>query len=44
VESLEQFEIDDRRSPKEVADMIARNGYKPVWKDWEVFGENQKII
>jgi len=38
VESLEQFEIDDRRSPAEVADMITRNGYKPVWKDWAVFG------
>lgn len=38
VESLEQFEVDDRRSPQQVADMIARNGYTAVWKDWEIFG------
>jgi len=38
VESLEQFEIDDRRSPQEVAAMIAQSGYKAVWKDWEAFG------
>jgi 2-iminoacetate synthase len=34
---LEQFEIDDQRSPQEVAAMIERNGYKAVWKDWENF-------
>jgi len=37
VESLEQFEVDDHRSPKEVAAMIERSGYKAVWKDWETF-------
>ncbi len=36
-ESLEQFEIDDTRSVDEVQKMIERNGYKPVWKDWEQF-------
>jgi len=36
-ESLEQFEIDDSRSVEEVKQMIERKGYKPVWKDWEVF-------
>ena len=34
-QSLEQFEIDDERSPQEIAEMIKRNGYEPVWKDWD---------
>lgn len=34
--SLEQFEISDERSPAEVAEMIRRKGYEPVWKDWDV--------
>lgn len=33
--SLEQFEIDDRRSPQEIAAMIRAQGYEPVWKDWD---------
>jgi 2-iminoacetate synthase len=34
-ESLEQFEISDDRSPAEVAAMLRRQGYEPVWKDWD---------
>jgi len=34
-ESLEQFEIDDNRSPAEVAEMISTQGYEAVWKDWD---------
>lgn len=34
-EALEQFEIDDNRSPEEIAQMILNNGYEPVWKDWD---------
>jgi 2-iminoacetate synthase len=34
-ESLEQFEISDERSPKEIAEMIKSKGYEPVWKDWD---------
>ena len=30
-----QFEIADSRSPGEVAEVIRRLGYEPVWKDWE---------
>ncbi len=30
-----QFEICDRRSPAEVAAMIRRRGFDPVWKDWD---------
>jgi 2-iminoacetate synthase len=34
-QSLEQFEISDERTPKEVAEIIRRQGYEPVWKDWD---------
>lgn len=34
-QSLEQFEISDERSPAAIADMIRRQGYEPVWKDWD---------
>ncbi len=34
-ESLEQFEIHDERSPKEIAEMIQGKGYEAVWKDWD---------
>lgn len=34
-ESLEQFEISDERSPAEITEMIRKNGYQPVWKDWD---------
>ncbi len=34
-ESLEQFEISDERSAKEIADLIRNSGYEPVWKDWD---------
>ncbi len=30
-----QFEIADERSPEEIADLIRRLGYEPVWKDWD---------
>jgi 2-iminoacetate synthase len=30
-----QFEIADGRSAGEVADLIRRLGYEPVWKDWD---------
>jgi 2-iminoacetate synthase len=30
-----QFEIADQRSPEEVAELIRRLGYEPVWKDWD---------
>ena len=30
-----QFEIADERSPQEVAGVIARLGFEPVWKDWD---------
>jgi len=33
--ALEQFEIEDGRSPAEVAAAIRRAGYDPVWKDFD---------
>ena len=30
-----QFQIADERSAGEVADLIRRLGYEPVWKDWD---------
>ena len=41
-ESLEQFEISDERSPTEVAELIRKQGYEPVWKDWDVVLEEGK--
>ena len=34
-QSLEQFEISDERSPARIAEMLRREGYEPVWKDWD---------
>jgi 2-iminoacetate synthase len=33
--ATEQFQIADQRPPHEVADLIRRSGYEPVWKDWD---------
>jgi 2-iminoacetate synthase len=33
--SLEQFATDDQRSPATVAAFLRRQGYEPVWKDWD---------
>jgi 2-iminoacetate synthase len=30
-----QFEVEDHRSPQEVARVIREAGYEPVWKDWD---------
>jgi 2-iminoacetate synthase len=34
-ESLEQFAINDDRTPAEVAAFLKSVGYEPVWKDWD---------
>ena len=34
-ESLEQFEIDDDRSPKAIQEMLNSKGYEAIWKDWD---------
>ena len=33
--SLEQFAIEDDRTPAEFATMLRTHGYEPVWKDWD---------
>jgi len=33
--AIEQFEIDDNRSPTQVAAMIKQASFEPVWKDWD---------
>ena len=35
IQSQEQFEIDDKRRPAEVAAMIRSSGRECVWKDWD---------
>lgn len=34
--AIEQFEIDDTRSPAQVAEMIKAHGFDAVWKDWDI--------
>ena len=34
-DATRQFEIDDSRSPAQVADMIKAQGTEVVWKDWD---------
>ncbi|MBY5920284.1 2-iminoacetate synthase ThiH [Ferrimonas balearica] len=34
-DDLEQFSIDDDRTPQAVADALVTKGLQPVWKDWE---------
>ena len=33
--SVEQFEVNDTRSPAEVVAMLKSHGLEPVWKDWD---------
>jgi 2-iminoacetate synthase len=34
-DAIEQFQVDDNRSPVEVAAVISNQGFEPVWKDWD---------
>lgn len=33
--ALEQFAVDDTRTPAQVATFLRHQGYEPVWKDWD---------
>jgi 2-iminoacetate synthase len=33
--SVEQFEIDDNRTPTQIASTLKSQGLEPVWKDWD---------
>ena len=34
-DSLKQFDIDDNRTPAQIAEMIKHQGLEPVFKDWD---------
>jgi 2-iminoacetate synthase len=34
-DSVSQFDIDDSRSPAQIAAMLKSHGLEPVWKDWD---------
>jgi 2-iminoacetate synthase len=34
-DAVEQFEVNDARTPAEVAAMLRQKGLEPVWKDWD---------
>lgn len=35
VHAGEQFSVSDERSPAQIADVLRRRGYEPVWKDYD---------
>lgn len=35
-ETLEQFTVNDDRTPAEICEMLKSKGYEPVWKDWDI--------
>ena len=41
-DTLEQFAIDDTRSPAQIADMLRLQGKEPVWKDWDCSFHDKK--
>jgi 2-iminoacetate synthase len=38
----EQFELEDKRTPEEVADRLRALGYEPVFKDWEIMAHESQ--
>src|SRR4051812_89372 len=34
-EATGQFDISDHRTPQEIASLLTRRGFDPVWKDWD---------
>jgi len=34
-DAVGQFEVNDNRSPSQIAEMIKSKGLEPVWKDWD---------
>ncbi len=34
-QSLEQFEISDERTPEQIQELLSKQGYETVWKDWD---------
>lgn len=42
-EQLEQFEVGDNRTPSEIINIIKKQGYEPIWKDWDNIIISNKI-
>ena len=42
--SLEQFSISDDRSPSQICNFLQCNGYDPVWKDWDLSYDKQRML
>ena len=42
-DSLEQFAIDDERTPEEVAAFLRAHVYEPVWKDWDATYDGRAV-
>lgn len=42
-DELEQFAVNDNRTPKEISEMISSVGYEPVWKDWDICYGSQDL-
>lgn len=42
-DTLEQFAIDDARSPEQIAAFLRAQGYEPVWKDWDATYDGQQV-
>lgn len=40
--SLNQFEIADKRTPAQIESMLYKNGYQPVWQNWHPKKINHK--
>ncbi len=43
-DSLEQFAVDDGRSPADIAELLRRSGYEPVWKDWDATYDGEAAL
>ena len=41
---LEQFSIDDDRTPAEIEQLLRDRGYDPVWKDWDAALMTQNVL
>lgn len=41
---LEQFEVNDDRSVDEIIAVVKENGMEPVWKDWSLYLQGEKVV
>lgn len=43
IDELEQWAINDSRTPTEVYNAVKAKGFEPVWKDWSAFMQEANI-